>query len=334
MRGIHRPVGKLILAALLAGCAAHPVRAPLPGEPVADGISLVRGSFVPGMQPDGNTVLMQGTDGLVVVDSGRHASHTARIAEAARTIGEPVAAIVNTHWHLDHVAGNVALRAAFPQAEVYASDAIDQALHGFLADYRAQLQAQIAKPADASPAAIASWREEVARIDAGVQLRPTQVIATSRDASPGGRRVQLGLERNAVSGGDVWLFDPATRTLVTGDLVTLPVPLFDTACSAGWQEALRRLDDVDFAKLVPGHGAVMDHARFRIYRGAFDRLLACTASDASADACKAGWLHDAQSLIPSQDLALADPLLDYYITQVLRADPARRGKYCHKEPRT
>ena len=122
--------------------------------------------------------------------------------------------------------------------------------------------------------------------------------------------------------------------VVTGDLVTLPVPLFDTACSAGWQEALRRLDDVDFAKLVPGHGAVMDRAQFRIYRGAFDRLLACTASDASVDACKAGWLHDAQSLIPSQDLALADPLLDYYITQVLRADPARRSKYCHKEPRT
>ena len=131
--------------------------------------------------------------------------------------------------------------------------------------------------------------------------------------------------------GDVWLFDRTTRTLVAGDLVTLSVPLFDTACSAGWQDALRRLDDVDFVKLVPGHGAVMDHARFRIYRGAYDRLLACAASDAPADACKAGWLHDAQSLIPAPDLALADPLLDYYITQVLRAGSARRDKYCHRE---
>jgi ATP:cob(I)alamin adenosyltransferase len=61
--------------------------------------------------------------------------------------------------------------------------------------------------------------------------------------------------------------------------------------------------------------------------------LACAESDASADACKAGWLHDAQSLIPPQDVALADPLLDYYITQVLRADPVRRVKHCHKEPR-
>ena len=187
------------------------------------------------------------------------------------------------------------------------------------------------QPGNATPAAIAGWREEIARIDAGDQLRPTQVVSAPRSASPGGRRVHLGLERDAVSGGDVWLFDRATRTLVAGDLVTLPVPLFDTACSAGWQDALRRLDAVDFVKLVPGHGAVMDHARFRIYRGAYDRLLACAASDAPADACKAGWLHDAQSLIPAPDLALADSLLDYYITQVLRADPARRDKYCHRE---
>ena len=147
-----------------------------------------------------------------------------------------------------------------------------------------------------------------------------------------GRRLRLGLERNAVSGGDVWVLDPATRTLVAGDLVTLPVPLFDTACSAGWQRALARLDELDFARLVPGHGAVMDHAQFRRYRGAFDRLLACAASDATVDACKSGWRHDAQPLIATQDAALAEGLLDYYITQVLRADPARRDRYCRQEP--
>ncbi|MFC5576823.1 MBL fold metallo-hydrolase [Lysobacter niabensis] len=332
MRHIQQFAAKLILVALLSGCATQAVRAPLPGEPVADEISLLRGNFVPGTQPDGNTVLLRGRGGLVVVDTGRHAAHAARIIEAARASGQPVAAIVNTHWHLDHVAGNAALREAFPQLQVHASEAIDQALHGFLADYRVQLQALVAKPGNATPAAVAGWRGEIARIDTGAQLRPTQPVRASGSFSPGGRRLRLGLERNAVSGGDVWLFDPATRTLVAGDLVTLPVPLFDTACSGGWQEALGRLDGIGFARLVPGHGAVMDHAQFGVYRGAFDRLLACAEGDASADACKAGWLHDAQSLIPPQDVALADPLLDYYITHVLRADPVRRGKYCHKEP--
>ena len=38
-----------------------------------------------------------------------------------------------------HVSGNAPLRAAYPQAQVYASDAIRTAMGGFLADYRAQL---------------------------------------------------------------------------------------------------------------------------------------------------------------------------------------------------
>ena len=56
------------------------------------------------------------------------------------TLRLPVVAIVNSHWHLDHVSGNAALRAAYPRAQVYASDAIDGAMRGFLADYRRQLQ--------------------------------------------------------------------------------------------------------------------------------------------------------------------------------------------------
>jgi glyoxylase-like metal-dependent hydrolase (beta-lactamase superfamily II) len=329
-----RNICKLMTVALLAGCAAVPARAPLPGAFVADGIALLPGTFVAGAQPDGNTVLLRGPRGLVVVDSGRHARHTARIVDAARASGLPVVAIVNTHWHLDHVAGNVALREAFPQAQVFASAAIDEALHGFLADYRAQLQALIAKPDAAVPESLAAWREEVARIDAGRRLAPTRVVTASQDLALAGRRLRLRLERNAVSGGDVWLFDPATRTLVAGDLVTLPMPLFDTACSAGWQAALRRLDAMDFAVLVPGHGAPLDRAQFTTYRIAFDHLLQCAAGNEDAGTCKAAWLRDAGALIPAQDAALAGSLLDYYIPHVLRAPVERRDRYCRKETTT
>ena len=72
----------------------------------------------------------------------------------------------------------------------------------------------------------------------------------------------------------------------------------------------------------------MDHVQFRMYRDGFDRLLACAASDAPAESCKAGWLRDTAPLIPPQDAALAGSLLDYYIPQVLRAPPERRARYC------
>lgn len=326
-----------LLLPLLAGCAAlrpaeplaeRPVGPPVPGTAIADGVALLRGEFVAGAQPDGNTVLLRGEAGWVVVDSGRHARHTARIVDAVRASGMPIVAIVNTHWHLDHVAGNAALRQAHPRAQVHASDAIDAALHGFLADYRAQLQGMLAQPEAATPENLAAWRDEIARIDAGAALRPTQVVASAQALAPGGRHIRLGLEDDAVSGGDVWVFDEATRTLVAGDLVTLPVPLLDTACSAGWQRALARLETTGFARLVPGHGAMLDPLQFRAYRHAFDRLLACAASDATADACKAGWLRDAGALIPAQDVVLAGSLLDYYIPHVLRAPPERRARYC------
>jgi glyoxylase-like metal-dependent hydrolase (beta-lactamase superfamily II) len=324
---------RLAVLVLLAGCtpvAPRPV-APLPGEPVAADIALVRGRFVAGEQPDGNSVLLRGPNGLVVFDTGRHAEHAQRLLDAARASGQPIVAIVNSHWHLDHVSGNAPLRAAYPQAEVYASDAIRHAMSGFLADYRAQLVDMLAKTPASDPQAKA-WREEIARIDEGERLFPTRVVDAPLDVTLAGHGVHLGIERDAVSGGDVWLLDPASRTLLSGDLVTLPAPLLDTACATGWQGALARLDALPFDTLVPGHGAPMSHAQFATWRSAFDHLVACAASDADAAACKAGWLRDAGPLITPGDAALADGLLDYYVIQVLRAPPARRDRYCGAGP--
>ena len=321
----------LVLAALFAGCGTRPIpaTASLPGDQaIAPDVSLLRGRFVAGAQPDGNTMLLRGRDGLLVFDTGRHAAHTQRILDAAREVRLPIVAIINSHWHLDHVSGNAAVRAAYPRAQVHASDAIRDAMHGFLADYRGQLASMIAKaPADSRD--VAGWREEMARIDAGDALFPTQPITGDGVERIAGRALRFGLERKAVSGGDVWMLDQRSGVLASGDLVTLPAPLLDTACAQGWSEALRRLDALAFTRLVPGHGAPMSHVQFTGYRHAFDRLLACAGSDAEAGACRDGWMQDVAGLVPQTDAALASSLLDYYIAQVLRAPEPRRSRYCH-----
>lgn len=319
----------LLLAVLLTGCSASRVSSPAPlqAEVLAPDVWLQRGTFVAGQQPDGNSVLLRGRDGLVVFDTGRHAAHAQAIIDAAQALQVPVVAIINSHWHLDHVAGNRALRVVYPQGQVFASTAIEQALTGFLADYRAQLQQQIAQaPADSPD--VAGWREEIARIDQGARLVPTLPVTADTDRDIGGRAMHLGLVRNAVSGGDVWVLDKASGVLASGDLVTLPVPLLDTACPDGWRDSLRRLDGASFRILVPGHGAPMTHAQVHVYREAFDRLLACTAGKATDAQCHRGWLDDAGALIPPVDRPLADSLLDYYIPQVLRAPASRRLRYC------
>ncbi|MET0232136.1 MAG: MBL fold metallo-hydrolase, partial [Rhodanobacteraceae bacterium] len=240
---------------------------------------------------------------------------------------KPIVAIVNSHWHLDHVGGNVMLREAYPDVRVYASGAIDDALHGFLARYRAQLEDAIAKAGGAATTKTAPWRSEIALIDAGASLTPDERITAGATHLVAGRAFGVGFESHAVTGGDVWLFDPATRVLASGDLVTLPAPLFDTACPERWREALGRLEDVKFTVLVPGHGAPMSREDFEMYRRAFDRLVDCTARKAEKASCVDGWLRDASALIPAGE-TLARPLLEYYIDNSLRGDAAKRSALC------
>ena len=294
---------------------------------VAPGIDLIPGTFVAGTQPDGNTVLFEAPEGLVVFDTGRHREHTQKIIDFANAAKKPIVAIVNSHWHLDHVGGNVMLRKMYPRARVYASGAIDDALHGFLSNYRAQLEDAIATAGDDAMKAAPS-KAEVAIIDAGPMLAPDERIIQGGMRMIAGRTFRVGFESYAVTAGDVWLYDPATHVLVSGDLVTLPAPLFDTACPERWGTALERIDKVEFTTLVPGHGAPMSRKDFATYRTAFDRLLDCTAGDSARASCIDGWMSDAASLIPVADVKLARSLLDYYVDASLRADASKKAAAC------
>ena len=92
----------LLLATELAG--QTPIVPAL--RDLAAGVHLQPGGFEPGRGPDGNTIIFDGPQGLVVVDTGRHSWHSDAILAYARERGRPIAAIVNTHWHLDHSSGN------------------------------------------------------------------------------------------------------------------------------------------------------------------------------------------------------------------------------------
>lgn len=295
-------------------------------DELAAGVHLLPGHFVAGEQPDGNTVAFDGADGLIVFDTGRHAAHAQAIVDYAHARGMPIVDVFNSHWHLDHVGGNAMLRKAFPQVRVHASDAIEGAMHGFLARYRAQIEDILAKP-DVDALQKSSLRDELALIDAGPALYPDVRVTKATNETVSGRRLRIGFETRAVTAGDVWLFDPTTRVLAAGDLVTLPAPLFDTACPARWNDALARLDGVDFRTLVPGHGAPMSRAQFTTWRGAYRNLLACANGTSVKDACIDAWLRDAKSLIPAQDEKLARGLLGYYLDSNLR-DAAKTKAFC------
>ena len=332
-RSLLRAAFALALAMAPSGTASRAAAAEgAPGGPIeiAPGVHLLRGAFVPGSQPDGNSVILRGPAGLAVVDTGRHPAHTRRLLDHAQAAGLPVVTVLNTHWHLDHVGGNVLLRREQPGLKVVASDAMGGALAdgGFLANYRKQLETMIADP-KASEESKAPLRAELALLQAAPALAPDVVVGASGPVELAGRRVDAHVERAATQ-GDLWLLDRESGVLVAGDLVTLPAPFLDTACPRRWQDALGRIAAAEWRLLVPGHGPPMDRTAFEKWRGAFDALLACGASQRPASECVDGWLRDASGLIEGGHEGLARGLAEYYVGSHLR-DAAKTAQLCGGE---
>jgi glyoxylase-like metal-dependent hydrolase (beta-lactamase superfamily II) len=183
----------------------------------------------------------------------------------------------------------------------------------------------LAKSSD--PAEQKAWRAEIGIIDAGEELAPDEIVTTSGSRDIGGRKLVLNLEHGATA-GDVWVFDPATRVVAAGDLITLPVPFFDTACPARWKAALDRVAATKFDLVIPGHGQPMHRREFEVYRAAFGKLLSCGASERPKEDCINGWMADAAGLISGEPPRFVRSLLDYYVTASLRGDPAKTNTLC------
>jgi glyoxylase-like metal-dependent hydrolase (beta-lactamase superfamily II) len=307
-----------LLAAALAAAASAADSGP--------GWHLVPGSFEPGRGPDGNSVFLDAPDGLILVDTGRHPAHQEKLLAYAKARGRPIAAIVNTHWHLDHSGGNAEIRAAFPNAQLFASTAVEGALTGFFPQSRRGAEEFLAS-GKASPEQAAEMKRDFAAMDDVASLRATRPVTRSGAVRVAGRRLQLNLARFAATEGDVWIYDPKAKLLVAGDLVVGIVPFFDTGCPEGWRKALDSLAATPFVTLIPGHGAPMTRPQFLQWRRAFDNLLDCSVSDRAKQACIAGWKRDAAEFIPAGD-GRVDTMVGYYLDTRLRAAEEERTRYC------
>lgn len=303
-----------------------PADAPAP-RALAPGVWMIPGGIRPDRQPDGNTVVFDAAAGLVVVDTGRHRWHRDAILSLARAQGKTIASVVNTHWHLDHVSGNPDLRTAYPGLRVHASNAIDDALIGFLAS-SAKDSAQYLEDPQVPEPMREDIRADMRTIENGAALKPDVVVAASGTLAPGGRTLEFHLARDAVTAGDVWLYDGASRVAVLGDLVTLPAPFLDTACPAGWQAALGEVSLAPFELAIPGHGAPMTRVQFLQDRSAFDAFIDCSNSVRPGKECAARWSESISPLLSDEPLERkrAEGYAAYYV-DMLRSNGGR-SKYC------
>lgn len=286
----------------------------------------VPGSFVPGSGPDGNSVFLDAPEGLILVDTGRHPAHQEKLLSFAEDRNAPVAAIVNTHWHLDHAGGNAEMMAAWPEAPLYTSTAVEGALTGFFEESRVRV-AEFLESGQASAELEAEIGRDLAAMDDADSLKPTVPVLRSGEMTVAGRPLIVNLAPYAVTEGDVWIYEPREQLVIAGDLVVAMVPFMDTACAEGWRDALDAIAATEFHTLVPGHGDPMSRGQFMQWRSAFNNLLDCAAGESARADCIAGWMSDAADFIPAGETRV-EGMVGYYIDTRLRAEPEERLRYC------
>ncbi len=292
---------------------------------------LLSGTFSPSIGPDGNSEIYSAPGGLIVIDTGRHPAHSKAIVDYAKGKGRPIVAIINTHWHLDHTTGNGDIKEAYPQAKLYATRAANGALSGFLAESSVRTEERLKDPALTAEAR--SRLERGLKVIRGrVTLLPDVPVEKTMTLPVDGRSIELHVTDHAVTDSDIWIWDPAMKTVIAGDIVTLPAPLFDTACADGWLEALAAIEAQPFDRIIPGHGYPMNRDEFETYHRAFENLVACAATKTGTE-CADRWLADAATLLEKAagkdygDREYAKAAVTFYVDQVIRSQDAR-AKFC------
>ncbi len=90
-------------------------------QKLADGVYAAVPTRPPGLLVESNNLFIVNDRDVVVVDTGFSPTLTREVLGELRAITDkPVSAVINTHWHDDHILGNAVYAEAFPGVEFIA----------------------------------------------------------------------------------------------------------------------------------------------------------------------------------------------------------------------
>jgi glyoxylase-like metal-dependent hydrolase (beta-lactamase superfamily II) len=268
-------------------------------KPVAPGVwALIVKQRTPSIAVSNAAVIELG-DKVMVVDS--HMTPSAA-REAARLIAlmtnnKQVRYLINTHWHPDHIQGNTTYSSAFPGvldiiSHVNTRRDILSVEIPFLKDQKQLLPKQIADfksrlaigRVDGRPMTDQQRRQlelQLAQVEAlfkeieNLEITlPTLTLDRSMSLHAGDRQAQILYFGRGHTEGDVVVFLPKEKVLVTGDLVTNGIPLMRDAFPLEWSATLAGVEKLDYTQTIPGHGDVQQgKERLQMLRAFLDDLI-------------------------------------------------------------
>lgn len=219
-------------------------------------------------------IIVNERDVLVVDSHITPAAAWALLEEMKSITDKPVRYLVNTHFHFDHVDGN----------QVFPED-VEIIGHEFTREMIVSGRAQSGRAWDSYvgtlPGRIEEARRELEsttdtgkkaelqrRLDQLEQFReavefvkptpPTTTLAKRLTLHRGGREIQLLYFGRGHTGGDVVVYIPKEKVLVTGDLLTGGLPYMGDGFFTEWVETLEYLKALEVEIVLPGHGAAFE----------------------------------------------------------------------------
>jgi glyoxylase-like metal-dependent hydrolase (beta-lactamase superfamily II) len=210
----------------------------------------------------GNVGVLTTDRGAVVIDTMTFRAQGAHILELAEQLGHgPVQMIVNTHYHRDHTHGNPAFPNGTP---VIATDRTLAYLKQVDADY---------------------WK------GAAAGTLPNQTFRNEQEFKVADKTVRLIHPGRGHTDGDLVALFVEDKVLHTGDLFfNGRYPNIDLEAGGSireWADTIDRLLELDFDRVIPGHGPVTDREGLRAFQK-FMRQLAGVGEQAS----RQGWSLD------------------------------------------
>jgi len=231
----------------------------------------------------GNSAFIVNDEDVVVVDD--HVSPAAAwvlLDEIKAVTNKPVTTVINTHFHFDHAHGNQIFDSRVNiighefTRQMLLSNSIGMPLYrNYLAGLAPQiddLKKRLATESDAATQASLERQISIAENNRAAQaeLKPTPPNVTLTDRMTlyrGSREIQIRFLGRGHTGGDVVVFLPRERVVVTGDFLTAGLSNMSDAFLDEWVTSLDALKTLGFDTVLPGHGeAFTDKAKIGYFQ--------------------------------------------------------------------
>jgi glyoxylase-like metal-dependent hydrolase (beta-lactamase superfamily II) len=232
----------------------------------------------------GNSAVIVNDDDVVIVDD--HASPAAAwvlLDEIKTLTNKPVRTVVNTHFHYDHAHGNQIFDSTvsiigheFTREMLTGSKAIEMPLYKNYVTGRpnqiANLRQRVTAETDPAAKTRLQTQLQTAENNAASQaeLKPTPpnvTLRTNMTLHRGSREIQIRFLGRAHTAGDVVVFLPKEKIVITGDMLTSTLSNMSDAFVNEWVTTLEELKKLDFVTIMPGHGdAFTDKAKIDYFQ--------------------------------------------------------------------